>query len=297
VHGRLNPGRVSPWAAATKSGFTLIEILVVIALIGILVALLLPAVQAAREAARRAQCSNNLHQIGIALHQYHEIHSCFPSSVVGTNASAPLHTWMVMILPQLEQRAMFDAYNYNVRYNDPANTTIVTTAVSTYLCPSANSSGMLPDGFAGNNYAASSGTVPGLTEGVMFPSSSVGFAEIRDGTSTTIATGEIYFDNLGWARGAASGADSGGGGGAGAGFARGVSRWWRCASDCALPGFNPRPSGCNNNCEQRFQFSSNHPGGAMFGFADSHVQFLSQTMDVNVFRAMITRNGQEFFDF
>lgn len=290
-------GRSSPGPPVVRSGFTLIELLVVIAIIGVLVALLLPAVQAAREAARRAQCSNNLHQVAIALHQYHGVHSCFPSSVVGTNGRALLHTWMVMILPQMEQGMLYDSYNCDVRFDDAANTTIVTTVVSTYLCPSAGSPGLAADGFAANNYAASSGTVPGLTDGIMYPGSRVGFAQIRDGSSGTIAAGEIYFDNLGWARGSVQGADGGGGGGAGAAFARGVSRWWRCASDCAIPGLNPRRSGCSNHCEQRFQFSSNHPEGAMFGFADSHVQFLSQTINPYVLRSLMTRNGKEVVDF
>lgn len=290
-------GCTPPARSRSRAGFTLIEVLVVIAIIGLLVALLLPAVQAARESARRIQCSNNLHQVAIALAQYHQIQSCFPSSVVGTNGTAPLHTWMVMILPQLEQRAMFDAYNFSVRFVDTPNTTIVALPVATYLCPSAASPTVSADGFAANNYAVSSGTVPAQTEGVMFPGSSVQIAEIRDGTSQTIAIGEIYYDNLGWARGSAAGADGGGGGGAGAAFARGVSRWWQCASPCAIPGFNPRPSNCNNDCEQRFQFSSNHPGGAMFGFADSHVQYLSQTMDVKLFRSLITRSGGEVIDF
>jgi prepilin-type processing-associated H-X9-DG protein len=64
-----------------------------------------------------------------------------------------------------------------------------------------------------------------------------------------------------------------------------------------VPGFNPLATACNNGCERRFQFSSNHPGGAVFGFADAHVQFLTQTMDVNVYRAMITRSGRELVSY
>lgn len=310
-----SPGRSAPCGAALRAlrrgrgrrpcagvgagmeGFTLIELLVVIAIIGVLAALLLPAVQAAREAARRIRCGNNLHQMAIALHEYSNTHAYFPSAVVGTTAASSLHTWMVMILPQMEQNALFASYNFHLKFNDAANSTAFATVVPPYVCPSADTPPLLDDGFAANNYAASCGTVPGLTEGIMFPSSKVGFNQITDGSSNTIAAGEIYFDNLGWARGGSLGADSGGGGGAGAAFSRGVSRWWRCASACAVPGFNPRRSGCSNACEQRFQFSSNHPAGAMFGFADSHVRFLTQTMDVQVFRALITRNGGEITSF
>jgi prepilin-type N-terminal cleavage/methylation domain-containing protein len=294
--GRPRTGRRSR-SLAGREGFTLIELLVVIAIIAILIALLLPAVQAAREAARRAQCSNNLHQISIALDVYLETRRCYPSSVVGTAASGPLHTWLMMILPQMEQPALYNAYNFMVRYTDAPNTTVVSVPIASYLCPSAATPPITGDGFGANNYAASSGTVPGKTEGLMFPSSSIRPIDIRDGTSTTIAIGEIFYDNMGWARGAAAGADGGGGGGAGVAFARAVSRWWSCNSGCAVPGFNPLPSACDNGCERRFQFSSNHPGGAHFGFADSHVQFLPQSTDVNIYRAMITRNGRELVSF
>jgi prepilin-type N-terminal cleavage/methylation domain-containing protein/prepilin-type processing-associated H-X9-DG protein len=283
--------------ARRRAGFTLIELLVVIAIVGVLVALLLPAVQGAREAARRGHCTNNLKQVALALHQYLGVHGVFPSAVVGATNAGPLHTWMVMILPHLERQALYASYNCDVRHDATANTTALGTVVPAYLCPSSDAPPRRDDGFASNNYAASAGTVTGLTEGLMFPGSRIGVHQILDGTSSTIAAGEIGFNTLGWGRGSAAGADGGGGGGAGAAFARGVARWWRCESACAVPGFNPRESGCNNNCERRFQFSSRHPAGAMFGFADGHVQYLPQAMDPRVFRALITRNGRELVEF
>src|SRR5262245_31955843 len=99
-----------------RLAFTLIELLVVIAIIGVLTALLLPAVQAAREAARKTQCRNNLHQVGIALQNYQASHGVFPSSVVGTSPmpalNHQLHTWMTMILPYEDQMPIYNSYNF-----------------------------------------------------------------------------------------------------------------------------------------------------------------------------------------
>ena len=126
---------------ARPAGFTLIELLVVIAIIGVLVALLLPAVQMAREAARRTQCTNNLKQIGIALHGYHDVHNTFPSggwiAVSGQPATQNMNTgWSASVLPWLEQRPLFDSLNLSVVYDNPANSTATYTVLQVYLCPS-----------------------------------------------------------------------------------------------------------------------------------------------------------------
>ena len=286
-----------------QAGFTLIELLVVIAIIAVLIALLLPAVQMAREAARKTQCRNNLHEIGIALQNYHTTHATLPSSVLGTTGSVqanhPLHTWLVMILPQVEQAALYNAYDFDLRYSTAQNATVTGRLVETYLCPTANNDPPFNNGFAVGNYVANSGTDPTTFDGVMFPLSSVRMSDIKDGTSQTLAAGETIYESLGWARGADNTGGGGGGGnggncgGCGNGFARGVARWWKCCSACATPGVNPHETACNNSCERRFQFSSAHSGGTFFTFADGHVKFLSQEMDVLVLRAMTTRSGQE----
>ena len=119
----------------TSTGFTLVELLVVIAIIGTLVGLLLPAVQAAREAVRRLTCANNLKQIGTALHNYHDVRRQLPygSSYPLPNTGA---TWAMLLLPFVEQDTLFKQFNFNLPLYDPYYQNIIRTPVSTYICPS-----------------------------------------------------------------------------------------------------------------------------------------------------------------
>ncbi|WP_152051940.1 DUF1559 family PulG-like putative transporter [Tautonia marina] len=150
------PRRTTTGSSPSRSsGFTLIELLVVIAIIGVLIALLLPAVQAAREAARRAQCTNNMKQIGIALHNYHDTVGAFPTSFWRAtpvyNAATPGvhpearwgHSWIAMTLPYLEQQPIYNAINFNVGVaggpgglHTQMNHTGMMTPISTLMCPS-----------------------------------------------------------------------------------------------------------------------------------------------------------------
>jgi len=122
-----------------RGGFTLVELLVVIAIIGILIALLLPAVQAAREAARRMKCTNHLKQISLALHSYHDAHDVLPFACGYTIAQTG--TWISFILPHLDQQATYDLIDFNVRLSDPINRIPVTTPIHWIVCPSDPSSG------------------------------------------------------------------------------------------------------------------------------------------------------------
>jgi prepilin-type N-terminal cleavage/methylation domain-containing protein len=129
---------------SSRTGFTLVELLVVIAIIGILIALLLPAVQAAREAARRSQCTNNMKQIGLALHNYHDTHKTFPPAAIWGTPNTPAnvlgrlpdpyhHTWCTAILPFMEQQPLYDTVDFRLR---AWGQTIVSTQVQTLRCPS-----------------------------------------------------------------------------------------------------------------------------------------------------------------
>lgn len=135
--GRLNP------RFPKRSAFTLVELLVVIAIIGVLVGLLLPAVQAAREAARRMSCSNNLKQIGLAMHNYESTFKGFPASRV--NIGDYEAGWQVMLLPFIEQTALFETYDANLTWWDVDNRPATETSVQQFLCPSAISPRTMPN--------------------------------------------------------------------------------------------------------------------------------------------------------
>ena len=128
-----------------RLGFTLIELLVVIAIIAVLIGLLLPAVQGAREAARRAQCSNNLKQIGLAMHNYHAALDVFPPGYVSRTADGtpdgleigPGWAWGTMILPQLEQQPLYQAVNFSLPITAVDSQTVRTARLSVFWCPSS----------------------------------------------------------------------------------------------------------------------------------------------------------------
>jgi prepilin-type N-terminal cleavage/methylation domain-containing protein len=196
-----------------RTGFTLVELLVVIAIIGVLVALLLPAVQAAREAARRTQCTNNLKQIGIGLHNYHDTHGHFPPAIqfdAGqdfTTSDQLRPNWVILMLPFFEQQSLYDSFDFTKLISDPANRDKRGVKIKALICPSdgntatpfrGNSSGE-GDNWARGNYAANghrlfaheSGFSSALHRGVMGVNESTRMAEITDGLSSTMMVGEI----------------------------------------------------------------------------------------------------------
>ncbi|MBX6315212.1 MAG: DUF1559 domain-containing protein [Isosphaeraceae bacterium] len=217
--------------SARRRAFTLIELLVVIAIIGVLIALLLPAVQAAREAARRAQCTNNLKQLGLALHNYHDLHNGLPPGRIWTmlpNGKIPTifsgtqnTTWFNLMLPMFEQGALANAFNFSLGAEGPdpsnpvagffANSTVGATKIAIFQCPSDLSrSFKIPTAYAGGalsgptftkgNYAVSWGNTNwqqaaiGSTpymKSAFGHDGKISFASVTDGLSTTTFVAEV----------------------------------------------------------------------------------------------------------
>ncbi|HVJ66691.1 MAG TPA: DUF1559 domain-containing protein [Caulifigura sp.] len=196
----------------TPRGMTLIELLVVIAILSLLIALLLPAVQQAREAARRTQCRNNLKQIGLALHNYHDSHNTFPMGycarmtyVDGAADTSPGWSWAAYILPQLDQSSLYNQFNWSAA---PSAIGAVQKNVPVYLCPTdltqsdpfnvPDDNGVTVLKAAASSYAGVCGSdsvspESKIGDGSLFRNSSVRIADITDGSTQTIIVGERMF--------------------------------------------------------------------------------------------------------
>ncbi|MBY0397424.1 MAG: DUF1559 domain-containing protein [Thermoleophilia bacterium] len=281
---------------AMRRGFTLIELLVVIAIIAVLVALLLPAVQSAREAARRIGCVNNLKQVGLALHAYHDAHDRLPPGYV----FAPGYVsggfgWGAMILPGLDQAPLFDAANFRVALWHGANSTTGATALKAYLCPSDETS---PGGFLerdGVRYARSSyvgafgpgdmDADPDDRRGLMSRNAGARFADVRDGLSQTLAAGERHNGIFAVAIGSHEHFEA-------------ETVWVGAVKEepdddhahTTLFQASHTPSSGSMNDQDA---ASRHPGGANFVFGDGSVRFLKATIDLLVYRALSSRAGGE----
>ncbi len=207
-----------------RTGFTLVELLVVITIIGILIALLLPAVQAAREAARRMQCANNVKQLALALHGYHQAIGVFPPAMQCDSSETPATTvrmranWVIAVLPYLEQQGLYDAFDFSVPISNAANREARGQALDVMTCPTDSASRLPYQGsstaeganWARGNYGANCGngliyplgvsdasgaSCPGWTDkrtrGVMGVNCAVRIDDITDGTSNTILLAEM----------------------------------------------------------------------------------------------------------
>ena len=269
--------------ADSHRGFTLVELLVVIAIIGILVALLLPAVQMAREAARRTQCRNNLKQVGLSLQLYHQSHGNFPSAhFAHPDYWHPSWSWSALILPHLEQQALYDKMQVGqVQLNGGTGfatpTAEMQIPLEMYACPSDGRSTTNPKkgDFGRSSFRAVTGihlelntTFGSATtqSGVIFCNSGVRIADIRDGSSNTIVVGECAFDR----------ADEGKVGAIWTGM-RGELNTDVHVSDACW--FIHGMEEWTINGTKKQVFGSHHSGGASFAMGDGSVQFLSETID------------------
>jgi prepilin-type N-terminal cleavage/methylation domain-containing protein/prepilin-type processing-associated H-X9-DG protein len=279
-----------------RPGFTLIELFVVIAIIGVLVALLLPAVQAAREAARRLTCTNNLRQIGLALHGYHDVHGFLPMGYT----YSPGYVrggfgWGAMVLPNLEQRPLFDATNFSLALWNAANTTTSTTALKMYLCPSDDTSEgrfLEREGFryAKTSYVAAFGpgnmdANPDDRRGIFSRNSGTTFAQITDGLSQTLAGGERHNGTFAVAIGSHEHFDA-------------ETVWVGAVKEdpdddhvhTTLFQASHTPSSGSMDDQDA---ASRHPGTTNFLFGDGSVRPLKYTINLGVYQALSSKAGGE----
>lgn len=279
-----------------RRGFTLVELLVTIAIIGILIALLLPAVQAARESARRTQCVNNLKQMGIALQNYHDALRRFPPGylaaapyVDGQTDVTPGWGWAAFLLPYMEQNSVYQSANFILPIQHSASARAVQTWVAPYVCPSdivpkalyavPSASGGTIASAAPASYAACTGSdafevFDASGDGVFYRNSGTRFAEISDGTTYTILVGERAFAIT---KGIWAGAMNN------AAVLRGQFNTCQPVVAGAFlhaPGLTLAHAHLNNAQQDHHggagldDFSSMHPSGANFVFADGSVHFI-----------------------
>jgi prepilin-type N-terminal cleavage/methylation domain-containing protein len=279
------------YASNTARGFTLVELLVVIAIIGILVALLLPAIQASREAARRVSCVNNEVQLALAIHNYEFHFETLPSGV--TNPTGPIRnepqglhvSWIVRILPYMEENALFRHFDAGLGAYAPANAQVRATEISTIECPSE------PHEFYNEAQSIAQSSYVGChndleapidtdNHGLLFLNSKIRYGEIEDGSSKTILLSEslISPDGLGWVSGT-----------------RATLR-----NTGTKPNFGPRPDGSAgapkvqpSNSLAVGGFSSHHAGGINAALGDGSIHFISDSIDEALLRQLGNRaDGQ-----
>jgi prepilin-type N-terminal cleavage/methylation domain-containing protein/prepilin-type processing-associated H-X9-DG protein len=314
-----------------RSGFTLIELLAVVALIAVLISLLLPAVQAAREAARRTQCANNLLQLGVAVRSYETTHRVLPPGVVDVSGpvieafSAYQFGWITQLLPHMEQRNVYRHLDFRVGIYQPANQTARAVLLGSLICPSEwrgrNSFGSFGSGSgpalgsepALSSYAACHHDVEApidvLNKGVFFLNSHVRYDQIEDGLSHTLFLGEkqAVGDELGWASGTRSTLRNTG---------TPINRTQLDPGDLppnlfgkplegselpptaelgAVPGDPAAPPATGKAATplRVGGFGSRHPSGANFGFGDGSVRFLRLTIDPRVYLLLGARADGE----
>lgn len=277
------------WSEAGRPAFTLVEVLVALAIVGVLVALLIPAVQAAREASRRVQCLNNLKQHGLALNAYVGSVDAFPIGCLSWPAppggAAPGWAWAAPLLPHLEQGSVYDAMNVDAPIDVAANLTARSATLAVFDCPSDHG----PRGLAvasavvggtveaaATSYAASQGADGAAQggDGMFRVNKSVRPRDVKDGLSNTFAVGERarFIVRNAWAGALGDG--------------RGADQVLARMSSKGLEVANPSPA----------SFGGAHPGATNFLTADGSARSFKTTAAPAVLRAFATRNGREAVD-
>ncbi len=310
-----------------RVGFTLIELLVVIAIIAVLIALLLPAVQQARESARRTQCKNNMKQLGLALHNYHDAHNAFPMSYTTDGLFSSIgkgRSWMAAVLPYIDRAPLYGKIDFGAPLHTTGtpiplpsepNTDVARTSITAFLCPSDSGNGNgklngranLPNDFfgvtnykgvAGNNWAWSSaagsflythptgrnaGSNNGLdagngwmcrnNRGASGPFITL-MRDLTDGTSNVTMIGEAL-----------------------PGRCTHNTWWWfnhtTATSAIPLNYYYKNTAVTTGDWPNNYSFASQHVGGGHFTMGDGTVRFVSENIDLQLYRNLATINGNE----
>ena len=297
--------RFPPFAG--RRAFTLIELLVVIAIIAVLISLLLPAVQQAREAARRTQCRNNLKQIGLAMHNHNDTYRIFPMG-----ANPQLYSPLVAVLPFMDQANLQNLYDFDKSYDDADNQAALASSLSIYLCPTMVLPREVPLVSCGEiggptSYGCSMGTTEGsfggpgsITDGLfsgyngLVTPIAYRFRDIIDGTSNTLMCGEFNYQlqDLTWTTTPGFPPPTCPDDPAMEGQPRWGSHRWGVgypygSLGCTAGDFNV------NLAVNQTTWRSDHAGGAHFLLADGHVLFVSESVDADLLDHLATRAGRE----